>query len=745
MTTGAAHEGRGVSRDGVGELGSVRMRDEAGRVMEKEVVLGVGGMRVTGERAVRGMRTDHGGFGRKVKLGEKTKEGLLENPMDIFRERANEICKWIWELFPQSVHDNLRVAALVVDAYRVADEDYGVMEAVAWADNFTWPTDVFTRDEQRLAIAAGDLAGVVAAIQRHHSDSRLSHTRIQVWVDPLDDDFDRLHDLADGMRVLVDDTFVPSRVPPPLRAMYKRAAPAVNRLLYEWWLEDLAVIVRTSTLLALGNVHFSPAHWTTKAGKREGRVLFDSSDDSMGPSLNSDGARDKLRAQYGDIHHPTLDDFVLMVLDAEAELPGGTNQLTLWKWDLRKAFTLLSFRAEDARLLACELTDDLSLVYHTGLFGWTGTPFAFQVVSRVLHRNLLRKGVRQLVYVDDIGGACLESDLTSVKQSVRKEAEGLLGPNALAEQKWESGRRIDYIGWVIDLDSRQVFLKRRNFLKVLHGFFAIDLNAKWTGRVVERLASWASRYAAVLRHLKPFSDDLYSELRGWRNRDASRTIGPRGRRAILMWRVVLCAACLQEEKIARPLDSFRSWPADIVIAYDASLTGVGVGVERLSGEVMSIYRADFPFDLRSDASYQNTAEFIAVVIGCGMLVAMGLRGARIHLRGDSMTSLVWGSTEKFKGDICTSVAITYVLIAMDFDLQVVSTEHVRGVDNGFYDGLSRGKEVAGAAELPWIAEAAALDRLLIYCDPTPDLHDPSKVAPLWQGVKAWIRCTVDGL
>jgi hypothetical protein len=387
----------------------------------------------------------------------------------------------------------------------------------------------------------------------------------------------------------------------------------------------------------------------------------------------------------------------------------------------------------------------LSLVYHTGLFGWTGTPFAFQVVSRLLHQNLLRKGVRQLVYVDDVGGACRESDLTSVKQSVRKEAEGLLGPRALAEQKWESGRRIDYIGWVIDLDSRQVFLKRRNFLKVLHGFFAIDLTAKWTGRVVERLASWASRYAAVLRHLKPFSDDLYSELRGWRNRDASRTIGPRGRRAVLMWRVVLCAAGLQEGKIARPLDSFRSWPADIVIAYDASLTGVGVGVERRSGEVMSIYRADFPFDLRSDASYQNTAEFIAVVIGCGMLVAMGLRGARIHLRGDSMTSLVWGSTEQFKGELCTSVAITYVLIAMDFDLQVVSTEHVRGVDNDFYDGLSRGKEVAGAAALPWIAETVALDRLLIYCDPTPDLHDPAKVATLWQGVKAWIKCTVDGL
>ena len=744
MATGAAHEGRGVSGEGEEDVGSVRAGGEASRGMEEGVVMGVDGRRVMGNRAGRVVRTAHGRLVRKMELERKPKERLLGDPIDIFRERANEICKWIWELFPQSIHDNLRVAALVIDAYRVADEDYGVMEAVAWAENFTWPTDVYTRDEQRLALADGDLAGVVAAVQRRHSDSRLSHARVELWVDPLDDDFDRLHDLADGMRVLVDETFTPSRVPPPLRAMYKRAAPAVNRLLYEWWLEDLAVIVRTSTLLALSNVHFSPAHWTTKAGKREGRVLFDSSDDSKGPSLNSDGARDQLRAQYGDIHHPTLDDFVLMVLDAEAELPGATNQLTLWKWDLRKAFTLLSFRAEDARLLACELTDDLSLVYHTGLFGWTGTPFAFQVVSRVLHRNLVRKGVRQLVYVDDVGGACRESDIAIMKQSVRNEAEGLLGPNALAEQKWESGRRLDYIGWVIDLDSRQVFLKRRNFLKVLHGFFAIDLAAKWTGRMVERLASWASRYAAVLRHLKPFSDDLYSEIRGWKNRDASRTIGPRGRRAILMWRVVLCAACLQEEKIARPLDSFRPRPADIVIAYDASLTGLGVGVESISGGILSVYRADFLFNLHGDASYQNTAEFIAVVMGCGLLATLGLRGARIHLKGDSMTSLVWGNTERFRSEYCTSAAVSYVLIAMECDFQVVSTQHVRGADNTFYDALSRGYEEAYTHALPWTASQSTLDALLGFCNPTIDLLDPALVAPVWQGVKAWITRVING-
>lgn len=673
--------------------------------------------------------------GRDAKCGSDARR-TVQASEKAFLERTEYICGLIWELFPQTSKKKLEIMSLVVEAYHVADEDYGVLEAVNWAEGFTWPPDISERDEKRIR-EAGSLTAAVASIQQRYRPFRLSRERIMTWVDSSDEDFDRLIDLAEGMRVLVDSEFVPNEKPPPLRNMYKRAASAVNKLLHEWWLEDLAMVVRTSTLVAQPGVHFSPAHWTTKAGKREGRVLFDSSDDSHGPSLNSDSAREKLRARYGEIAHPTLDDFVLMVLDSEAQHPESLEELVLWKWDLRKAFTLLSFRPEDARLLACELTDDLSLVYHAGLFGWTGTPFAFQVISRTLHKLLSQRGVSQLVYVDDIGGACRQDILMNTKATVRTVTEGLLGPKALAEQKWESGRRLDFIGWEVDLDTRRVSLKRRNFLKVLHGFFAVDLNAKWTGRLVERLASWASRYAAVLRHLRPFSDDLYGELKGWKNRDAAREIRPRGKRAVVMWRVVLCAAYFDDNRVTRPLESFRVCPPDVTIAYDASLTGVGVGIETIGGELVLLYSAQFPFDLGADASFQNTAEFIAVVLGCGMLVSLGWRSARIHLKGDSMTSLVWGSTERFKGDLCTAAAICYVLIGMDYDLQVVSTEHVRGIDNQFYDSLSRRPEMKTSHAYPWV-ESTAVDELLHYCNPTISLLDPAEVAPLWQGVKSWI-------
>lgn len=674
---------------------------------------------------------------RRVSRCEKVTEGE-------FLSRVTQIVHWIWELFPQNIHDNIRVSGLVIEAYHVADENFGISEAVAWADGFIWPPDISHRDEERLRLANGDLSLAVSGIRDAHRNERLSHKRISDWIADTDDDVARLHDLADGMRVFLDERFQPSQEPPPLRSMYLRAAPAVNKLLLEWWEEDLAMIVKTATLRSMPAVHFSPAHWTTKAGKREGRVLFDSSDDSKYPCLNSENAREQLRRHYGDIGHPTLDDFVQMILDVEDEYPQSLHELCLWKWDLRKAFTLLDFREQDCRLLACELTDDLSLVYHTGLFGWTGTPFAFQVVSRALHRELLRRGVRQLVYVDDIGGICKHSAVGQQRSVVQAVAEGLLGPKALAMQKWETGRRVDYIGWEIDLDSRRVSLKRRNFLKVLHGFFAVDLNKPWSGRIVERLASWASRYTTVLRHLRPFTDDLYSELRNWKKRDASRVIGMRGRRAVLMWRVVLCAASLQEEKITRPLDSFRRQPADITIAYDASLTGVGVGIEEMSGKLVTVFRADFPFNLESDASFQNTAEFIAVVLGCGLLATLGLSGARIHLKGDSMTSLVWSSTEKFKSEYCTSAAVAYVLIAMECDFQVVSTQHVRGEDNTFYDALSRGYEALYSQTLPWTASQSTLVELLGYCNPNIDLLDPALVAPVWQGVKAWITRVING-
>jgi hypothetical protein len=52
--------------------------------------------------------------------------------------------------------------------------------------------------------------------------------------------------------------------------------------------------------------------------------------------------------------------------------------------DLKGAYTLLSFRPEDVGLFRMLLTGDLVYLQIAGIFGWTGTPAAFQVVTRAI-------------------------------------------------------------------------------------------------------------------------------------------------------------------------------------------------------------------------------------------------------------------------------------------------------------------------------------------------------------------------
>ena len=111
--------------------------------------------------------------------------------------------------------------------------------------------------------------------------------------------------------------------------------------------------------------------------------------------------------------------------------------------DLRGAYTLLSFRPEDAGLFGMELTGDLIYLQICGIFGWSSTPAAFQVVTRALKRefkSLLTSYTE--MYVDDVIGVCFTEDVaTDIKEATRI-CLSLLGPKSVATDKTETGTRL---------------------------------------------------------------------------------------------------------------------------------------------------------------------------------------------------------------------------------------------------------------------------------------------------------------
>ena len=55
------------------------------------------------------------------------------------------------------------------------------------------------------------------------------------------------------------------------------------------------------------------------------------------------------------------------------------------------------------------------------------------------------------------------------------EVRTLLGPSSVAAEKDKSGRQLDMIGWLIDLDTQLVTISDKNFNKTLHAFFSFDI------------------------------------------------------------------------------------------------------------------------------------------------------------------------------------------------------------------------------------------------------------------------------
>jgi hypothetical protein len=82
------------------------------------------------------------------------------------------------------------------------------------------------------------------------------------------------------------------------------------------------------------------------------------------------------------------------------------------------------------------------------------------------------------MYVDDVMGVCFKEDLEADLITARGICTGLLGPGSVANDKTESGVRLDMIGYTISLPDNRVRISRKNFLTALHGFISTDVTRR---------------------------------------------------------------------------------------------------------------------------------------------------------------------------------------------------------------------------------------------------------------------------
>jgi hypothetical protein len=673
------------------------------------------------------------------------------------------------KLFPEIANDcNLHSAmsSLAGEAFRLEDEAYTMADAEAWGEGFQIPNATIDRDVSEYAAYGYDLQQLAARRIAISAGDRLGpFTPLATILSPDNPDASRVHTLAtEGMSLLVAPDFLPNsslQIRPPLRPKYIATKSAVNRLLYTNFYEKGLAIVIPYTELCKGpdrnRVHLSPLSWAPKFGTPKGRPIGDCSDGGDGGmSLNSQYTKDACDEAWGSICHPTIKDIANMVdlyVSAPRDREDPGSSVVMWKMDLKGAYTLLSFRTKDVPLLGMEMTDDLVMFFLCGIFGWTGTPACFQVITRAISFELNRtlRG-SALMYVDDIFGVCRARDLTHDMAATERICTSLLGSDSIEQQKSESGLRLSVIGYEIDLTTCIVTVARKNVLKALYGFFCTDVDAPITVKVLQKLASYASRYGEICRYMKPFVRALYAAYTGRRTKDAF-AVTPTARISILVFRVLLSLTTVFETQFSRDLSSFRVRPPKWVVEFDASLTGIGIlWYRRSNSESPEVLLGGCSLDIKSlgfgtDASYQNTAEFIAATLGIRGLTAFPWTpGESVELRGDSITALTWGRKRGVRSPLATNASVLFALQCLAMKVDIGTVTHIPADENWRADKLSRGVTMEGLAGMDKSIRVDSLrtvdlkpDKALTLCDPNYDSFSSLGVFnEFWQKVRSLV-------
>ena len=266
-------------------------------------------------------------------------------------------------------------------------------------------------------------------------------------------------------------------------------------------------------------------------------------------------------------------------------------------------------------------------------------PHAFQVLMRTL-QALCRHIISGLCYwyVDDLMAVSHKNLYINDSTIVDTNVQQLLGNGSIAAAKSQHDRCLEFLGWNFNLDTRTITLCARNMNKLVHVLFSFDVALRISISHIQRMASLISRASILSRDMRPYTHALHAITSGYSQPHVKIKLNVLAQSDVMMWRAFVLLLIANPNKLSRSMESFRLHDAEYCIKYDASLTGLGVGIYHLQDSRLITFAAlQLPFHVTNESKRQNTMEFVAVIFGLLLAWRYHLRDFHYSLHGDSMS------------------------------------------------------------------------------------------------------------
>jgi len=338
-------------------------------------------------------------------------------------------------------------------------------------------------------------------------------------------------------------------------------------------------------------------------------------------------------------------------------------------------------------------------------------------------------------YVDDLNAFFHFLNALEDQQNMRNKLLDLLGPNGLSDKSFGPSPTGEVIGWYIDLTVGTIRPSDRGIRKLALVFLTLDISSsdlRWPLQTCQVAASLAERYSRGIIAMRPFVEPLIALTRTAAKAPSSspksfRKVSSLAKMSVVIWRAVVIILLSHPERLAVPISSMmktRTTEFSYSVVTDAA-DSIGLGIFAVNGELLACTSYLLPFNAH-DARYQNTREFLGVVLA---LVLLRTRfrlpaGTSVAIKSDSMSAITWIQKNRAASQYAHVAFLTYTWITVVTGFVIVETTHIAGKSEDMFDfdALSRNlptrhidmSAFIHTTTLPWLNE------LFQLCDPTQD-------------------------